>query len=217
MNRLTAILIVALVLALAGMYGYVDHLENRLDKAEGYESLYNSQISKEKIWQDDLKQYHIKEGVAKANAEVLKDLAKQGDPRITKILEEFKSIKKNFKNLESFSEMQTQSISEIKGAVKDSSYRIVKDKDTIEVFAKKIIAKNEWNNYDITIVGDSADIRREGREEFDMAVYWERLTKKGTKTIWPFGKKEWSSEVISKNPETKISKHNSLQVGKKRK
>lgn len=215
MNRLVAILISVLCVVI--IYQYIDNqrLQGEVEKGKDFESLYGASVKKNKIWKDEANLWRNEAGVAKANESTLKELAKQGDPRITKILAEFSSIKKNFKNLESYTELQAQSISEIKGAVKDSSYRIVKGKDTVEVFAKKITAKNEWNNYDITIVGDSADIRREGREEFDMAVYWERLTKKGNKTIWPFGKKEWSSEVVSKNPETKISKQNSLLVGKK--
>ena len=216
-NRLAIILIVSLCAVIGYLFVSNQVLQKKVERGKGFESLYNASVKENKIWKDQSDQWRNKAETAQVSATVLKDLAKEKDPRITKILEEFASVKRNFKNLESFTELQAQSISEIKGAVKDSSYRIVKGKDTIEVHAKKINTSNAWNNYDITIMGDSADIRREGREEFDMAVYWERLTKKGKKTIWPFGKKEWSSEVVSKNPETKITKQNSLLVGKRKK
>lgn len=64
------------------------------------------------------------------------------------------------------------------------------------------------------MISNRANIKREGREEFDMAVYWKRVGKNGKKAIWPFGKKEWSSEIVSKNPETKIIKQLSLIVRK---
>lgn len=216
MNRFTAILIGALCLVI--LYLYIDNnlLQAKVERGEDFESMYNASVKENKVWKDEAGQWRNKAVLAQASASTLKDLAKEKDPMVTKILEEFASVKRNLKNLQSFTELQSQSISELKGAVRDTSYKVIKGRDTVFVTARKITAKNEWNNYDITIVGDSADIKREGREEFDMAVYWERLTKKGNKTIWPFGKKEWSSEVVSKNPETKISKQNSLLVGKKR-
>lgn len=216
MNRLVAILISVLCVVI--LYLYIDNqrLQGEVERGKDIESMYSASAKENKVWKDEANLWRNKAGLAQASASTLKDLAKEKDPRITKILEEFASVKRNLKNFESFTELQARTISELKGSVKDSSYRVVKGKDTVEVFAKNITASNEWNNYDITITGDSANIRREGREEFDMAVYWERLTKKGNKTIWPFGKKEWSSEVVSKNPETKISKQNSLLVRKKR-
>jgi hypothetical protein len=209
MNRLSAIIIAVLILSLSGMYGYTQHLQNKLDKAEDYKSLYETSVKENKIWKDEAGQWRNKAEVANASASTLKELAKQGDPRMTQILKEFEGVKKSFKNLESFTELQAQTISQLTGMVKDSSIKVIKGNDTITVKVKKIRAQNDWNKYDITVFGDTANIKREGKEEFDQAVFWERK--------WFLGKKKWSSEIVSKNPETKIIKQSSLSVKKRRK
>ena len=215
MNRLVAIGIGILILSMGGMYWRIMHLEGELEKAQGYESLYNASVKENKIWKDEAGLWRNKAEVAEVSARTLKDLVKNGDPEIQRIKDEFPALKKDLKNLLAYSEIQTKTISQLKGTVRDTVIRVVVGKDTTDKAVKKINTSNKWNIYDITIDGDSADIKREGTEEFETVVYWERLTKKGKKIFWPFGKKEWQSEIKSLNPETQVVKQKSLIVKKK--
>jgi hypothetical protein len=208
MNRLTLIIFGALGVLI--LYLWIDNqsLQQKVARGEDYESLYNAKSKEVKVWQDESGQWRNKSSVAQASASTLKD-----NPEVQEMKKEFSSIKKSLKNVESLTKTQAETISKLSGQVRDTIYMNSSSNDTIH--AKKITAHNEWNDYDITVFGDSADIKRTGREEFNTAVYWERLTKKGNKTIWPFGKKEWSSEIVSKNPETKIVKQSVLLVKRK--
>jgi hypothetical protein len=224
MNRLT--LIILAILAGLNIYQYVDGIftKDKLEKVEGYESLYHVAQKKDSIWQDKEKQWRIKSGSADVSNKTLKDAAKEGDPRVNEILKEFKAIKKDFSNLVAYSNFQTESISELKGLlVKDTTKEVINGKDTLRIKVEEIEADTEFSSYKITIFPpDSitgkkkADVIRHGRESFSQVVYTERLTKKGKKIFWPFGKINYSSELVSKNPETKVVSLESLTVKRKK-
>lgn len=218
MTRVLLILILILLTSLGCLYLDNKLLEKKLSRAQDYKSLYEGQVEKNKIWVDELNHWRNKAQAAEVSVSTLKALADKGDPEITKIREEFKEVKKSFKNLESFSTIETSTTSEVKGIVHDTIIKEVQGADTVSLKEQIITASNAWNTYIISIGPDSntAVVHREGKEEFDAAVFWQRLNKKGNKTIWPFGKKVWSSEMVSKNPETKIVKLSSLIVKKKK-
>lgn len=218
MTRALLIFILILLSALGCLYLDNKHLEKKLSVAKDYQSLYEGQIEKNKIWVDELNHWRDKTQSALVSVNTLKALNEKGDPEVIKIREEFKEVKKNFKNLESFSTIQTETSSEVKGIVHDTIIIKLQGTDTVSIREQVITASNAWNTYNISIGPDhkTAIVQREGKEEFDAAVYWQRLNKKGNKTIWPLGKKVWSSEMVSKNPETKIVKLSSLIVKKKK-
>lgn len=217
MNRITAFIIGGLLLIILAQYIQNEIISNKLSRAEEEKGFYESLQKENKIYKDSSNHWRNKAVNPEVSDKTLRELNKSGDPITKQILAEFSSIKKDFRNLQSYSNLQTETISRLIGIVSDTSFRKITGSDTISISGKKIKAKNEWNEYDILLTEDSALINRKGKEEFSTAVYWERLNKKGKKTIWPLGKKNWSSEIVSKNPETKVIKQLSLTVSKKNK
>lgn len=218
MNRLIAI-------GFLGMAGVIiflllrnQYLNSQLDSAVGYKDLYHQKVKENKVWKDELNHWRNKAPVAEVSKGTIKEEVKNGNPEFIKLRNENKDLRKNLSNLSSKIDIQTQSFEKIAGKLRDTLRLIINGKDTTKIQEKVMNYENEWSLYRITVDPkyDSARVDREGKEAFDIIMYWNRENKKGKKTIWPLGKINYKSEITSLNPETKVVKQNSLIVKKKR-
>jgi hypothetical protein len=157
---------------------------------------------KDSLWRNKTESLEI------SNKSLLK-LAKDKDEFATKLLKEHTQIKKNFKNLLSYNDNVAINKSHVDGILHDTI--VIQKNDTIKERFTTITT--QWDDYSVAIKGDSIGITREGREEFDQIVFWERNKIIGLR----IGRKKWFSEIKSLNPNTKIISQHSFLITKNKK
>ncbi len=197
-----ALLVLLIVAGLMGIY--IFHLENKVEEGNEYRGLYKSSLQEAKVWKDKSDQWHSKAEELAVSNSTLKQMAKQ-DPDLIRILSEVKEIKKNLSNLQSFNVVATHTQSRFNTILKDT---VIYRGDTI-LKAQAFDYQTKWDTYREIVFGKKVFMERDGRDSLDIAAYFTRK--------WFLGKKKYFSEVVSANPDTKITYNRALVVKRKRK
>jgi hypothetical protein len=201
MNRILMYAFAGLLLIAGLMLGRILILEGKVEKGKEYEGLYKSSAVEAKVWKDKHDQWHSKAQELAVSNSTLKQMSRQ-DPDLIRLLLEVKDIKKNLSNLQSFNSVGTHTETRFNVRMKDTTIATGGK-------AKFFDYETKWDKYKGMIIGDSAFLQRDGRDSLAIAAYWTRK--------WFLAKKKYFSEVISANPDTKITYNRSLIVKRKRK
>jgi hypothetical protein len=201
MNRLLICLSAILFLLSVLMFAYISHLQNKVEKGKEYEGLYKSSAVEAKVWKDKHDQWHSKAQELAVSNSTLKEMAKQ-DPDLIRLISEVKGIKKNLSNLQSYNVAGTHTETRFNVRLKDTTI-------TTGGKAKMFDFRTKWDSYRGVIIGDSAFLQRDGKDSLSTAAYWTRR--------WFFGKKKYFTEIVSHNPDTKITYNRAITVKRKRK
>lgn len=202
MNRILLYCIGILLIAGLSLAEWISHLENKLEKAQEFEGLYKASLQETKVWKDDHDHWHSKaEDLAVSNS-TLKEMIKAQDPDVIRLISEVKDLKKNLSNLQSFNVVATHTETRFNVKLKDTTIGTGGK-------AKLFDYRTKWDYYKGVLYNDSVFMLRQGRDSLDIAAYFTRK--------WFLGKKKYFSEVVSANPDTKITYNRSISVKRKRK
>lgn len=129
-----------------------------------------------------------------------------------KFIEEFKGLKKSLKNLEAVTDINTQTVSNLKGGLNDTT--VVVNNLPVDSFTFDI--QDEWVRNKGIVIPSLAHIEIETTVEVPIqgVIYWERERLFGWGPRW-FTKKHYITELTSPNPHTKITKSNQLLIRRK--
>jgi hypothetical protein len=200
-NRILTYSLIASMLVIAFMYMRITHLASKAEQGREFEGLYKSSVEETKQWKDKHDHWHNQAQELFVSNATLKEMVKAKDPDVVRILSEVKDLKKNLSNLQSFNVVATNTESQFKVKLEDTA---IANKGP----AKYFDYKTRWDHYR-GIVSDSVFIIRQGSDTLDISVLWTRK--------WFLGKKNYLSEVISANPDTKIEYNRAIEVKRKRK
>ena len=200
LNRLNLIILGVLLLIITALFFYVKHLQNELESKSSFENLYTIEHQKALKFQDDAGHWRSRAQIAEVTQDNLLDIEE-----LKGLATEFKELKRNLKNLDSYSQINTTT----------DIHRTIKLKDTTIVTKKSVVEHGKTFNYSDkfdsisgVVVNDSIQWQIKHKEELEVVSYWKRK--------WFLGKKTYECEIKSANPNTKISYQKSLKVKRKK-
>ena len=214
MNRLTIMIIIILGTAVAGG-GIAFKIVWTKWKTEKREN--ESLVTLNSDAFDNVETYKNKLGqeVSKNQALTLRNgtLKTLTDNQEFKFLKDMEGLKRSLRNLESAQRITARAVGSINTGIRDTTIFITTagGQDTTILVAKSINYEDEYT----TITGlldlklDSVKLDYTVTVPLEGAVYWERK--------WFLGKKKWSSELISPNPNVTITELKNIRVRKKAK
>jgi hypothetical protein len=206
MNRLLTYAVVILLLVAALMFGYISHLQNKVEEGEEYQDLYKASAKEAKVWKDKNDQWHSKVEELTVSNSTLKQMVKQ-DPDLIRLISEVKDIKKNLSNLKTINVLATQTNTNFKAPLKDTT--IIFIGDTTRRKVKQFNYKGQWETIGGYIFNDSIFGLSEGVDTTDIAGYFTRK--------WFLGKKRLFVEAVSGNPDTRIIYNRAITIKRRRK
>lgn len=215
---LIIIAILALLLTLSGLY--IRHQANKLEDSEAQVSYLQSDFKTKadsigRSFKDKSDLWHNQVATLQLTNLSLKQLEKDKDKEILRIRAMFPKIKPNFRNLDAYTDFKTSNKTIASGSLLRDSVMEAQN-DTLIDSIKPLYEGSSlttWDAYKIRLYGsgscklDSFQIDRSGKEEFNQVMYWTRK--------WFLGRKKYSSETVSLNPNTAIISQNSLVVKKR--
>lgn len=204
-NRIQIAAFICVVIYIATIHLRMAKLERDRENAIDQKEYYKQQsINIQKTFQDDQDMWHNAANVLFMNNRSLLQMKNEKDPRIEQLFKEFKSIKNN--NVQSFSTTTTHNETRFNVKVKDT----VIYNDT----SKIIKYKDKFLSLDVTIKHDSvASGKVEYIDNIDGVIY-----KKQKKLLFiPLEKPQYTSELVSKNPNTQITMNSVIIVRDKNK
>lgn len=209
---LTKIKIVLGVIAVAAIIAVPILTRKLLEKSRQINEMSTYVVNKDK----EIEYYKNVAGkeVAKKESVIMaldafKKISKEQD---LKFLEEFEGLKKSLRNLEAVTDINTQTVSELKGGLSDTT--VVVDNVPVESFTFDL--QDEWVRNKGIVIPSLAHIEIETSVEVPIqgVIYWERAKLFGWGPRW-FTKKHYITELTSPNPHTKITKTNQLLIRRK--
>lgn len=202
-NRIQLFTLLALGVAVMVFYVRSEVLADKLaEKEEENKFLYSTLDHQEKQWKDQANHWRNEAEANAISSKTLKELYKNGDPRITALYDGFKSIKKN--SVQSFSNTTTHNETRFNVKIKDTTIY----GDTL----RSIKYNDGFLSIDGVIKDDSLDGIVEYTDSLAQVVY-----KKQKKILFiPIGKVSYQSQIVSKNPNTKIVVNDFILIKKKR-
>jgi len=202
MKPTTIIQIVVILMALSAPFFALKWRD-----AEGRETM----VSQYAIAKDKEIEYYrnsLNEQVAKTDAVLLetKSLKKLAEDNSLKWLKEFEGVKKNLRNVEVATNLNTQTIAEFTATGTDTTILI----DSVETPAFTFVNKNEWIDESGTVIPSlkKVDTKIKVTVPIEAVLYWERKKVIGLR----IGRKQYKVEVKSKNPYTTILQADQLLI-----
>lgn len=214
MNRLTILIIIILGTAVAGG-GIAFKIIWTKWKTEKRENESLVMLNSDAF--DNVETYKNKLGqqVTKNQALTLRNgtLEELTDNQEFKFLKDMDGLKRSLRNLESAQRITARAVGSINTGIRDTTIFITSAgaADTTILVAKTFNYQDKYT----TIKGlldlklDSVKLDYTVTVPLEGAVYWERK--------WFLGKKRWSSEIISPNPNVTITELKNIRVRKKAK
>ena len=207
MNRLTLGIIVALsVTCLISIRKCV----TLQDKASSYEGLYKLQTQNSKVWRTESGKWRIKAESANVSSATLKDLVNNNSAEFKDLHKRFEGLNKKLNNLSNISTTSSVTSTTFNARLTDTVYVNIVNRDTVRVPAKKF----EWadstgfNKFDGVIANGKITGNFESIDSLETVTYWEKK--------WLLGKKNYTTEIESKNPNTKVVYNKTVTVRPRR-
>lgn len=201
LNRLNLIILGVLLLIITALFFYVKHLQGVIESKSSFENLYTIEHQKALKFQDDAGHWRSRAQIAEVTQDNLLDIAE-----LKGLATEFKELKRNLKNLDSYSQINTTT----------DIHRTIKLKDTIILNQKSVVVQGKTFNYSDkfdtikgVVVNDSVQWQIKHKDSLEVVSYWKRK--------WFLGKKTYECEIKSTNPNTQISYQKNLKVKRKKK
>lgn len=205
LNRLQLAIISCMVIFIAVQWLRINKLEADVYKAEDKAAYYKYlQEDNLKSFKDERDQWRATNNVLAISNRSLLSLKREKDPRIEELYDEFKKANKH--NVESFSKTSVSNRTPILIPVHDT----ISQGDT----SKIIKYKDKFISLDGTIHGDTLTGVIKYIDNLDGIIYKERKEKKFL--FIHYGKRTYSSEMVSKNPNTQITMNSIIMVKKKK-
>lgn len=200
-TRLHLFIYGAFLLVLIALLCYVMILHNKINNLSSFQSVYQTNNQPNKIWQDKDSSWHNKVNDAEVTSSDMKYLSELQD-----LHKEFDGLKKSLKNLENYSTFSEQTIIHETTPIKETtSY----NKDSSNVtHTYTFTYKNKWENISGEITKDSITWSISHSDSLQIVQEWERK--------WLLGKKTYTTEIKSLNPNTQIHYQKSIKAKKKR-
>lgn len=201
LNRLQLAIISCMVIFIAVQWLRINKLEADVAKAEDKAAYYKYQSEDmTKMFKDEQDLWRATNNVLVVSNRSLLSLKREKDPRIEELYDEFKKANKH--NVESFSKTSTRNRTPIIVPLHDTIYK----GDT----AKVIKYKDKFFSLDGVISGDTLKGKAEYIDNLDGIIYKERK-----KFLFiRYGKTTYSSEMVSKNPNTQITMNSIVMIKK---
>ncbi len=193
------IIVIFLITTLLGVLGMFI-LNNELNKANSYKTLYESSNKEAIIWKDESGKWRSKaEAIEVTNSE-LKNVKE-----LEYLSEEFEGIKKSLKNLENYNKIGSTTTIDKTIKLKDT---IIYTIDNQIIKASTFQYNDKWDNISGIIVSDSIQWKVFHKDSLEVVQYWDRT--------WFLGKKKYFTEIKSANPNTKIDYQKSIKSKRKK-
>ncbi len=187
MTRLRLIIYALVLLLIIGMGIYIHLLHTKIDNVNSYKSLYEVEHSQNLIFKAKDSTWHNRTEVAVVSKSELKYVQE-----LQNLHKEFEGVKKNLKNLESYTQLSQVTTINKTIHIKDSVFTYTTKFDTIRG----------------RISNDSVSLISKHYDKLKVVQYWERK--------WFLGKKTWDVEIKSDNPNTIITYQKSIMSKKKK-
>jgi hypothetical protein len=200
-NRLNLIIFGVLAILIAFLIADVIILQRKVSSLKSYESLYNAQVTGNKVWK-------AKDGLWSNNTstiEITKDNL-ENVQELKDLSSQFEGLKKSLKNLENY--MSVNSSTTIERTIKVKDTIIYNKKDSSKTLVRHFSYKDKWQKDSVAIIGDSAQFFHTNKDSLSIVGYWDRS--------WFLGKKKYFTEIKSYNPNTKIDYQRSIKVSKRK-
>lgn len=161
----------------------------------------------------EVEYYKLENGqlVATKDAAILdlKTVKKLSEDKDLQWIKQFEGIKKNLRNLETATQINTETIASMKGAVTDTVVVV----DSTEHKAFSFDNSDKWMEVKGVVIPDlkTVDTFIKVQVPIEGVMFWKRKKVLGLR----LGRKEWSSEFTSPNPYTKITTLNQILIRRK--
>ncbi|GAB6119237.1 DUF6549 family protein [Dysgonomonas termitidis] len=197
MDKIRIYIIAGAVIALLLLMGTVKVLYDKMNREKAEKELY---VKNTRILLDTLQTYRTKDSLHVASVGKLELKLSEYEKYRAGDMKLISSLKADKKNLESVATMQTQTIYELKGSVRDSI--VHRDKSVADTL-RCITIRDKWFDMNGCINKlDEFSGRFENRDS--LAVVNHVKQKRFLGFLWYYGKKESRIDAVSKNPNTKI-------------
>lgn len=171
----------------------------------------NKQITQYAIQKSmEVEYYKLENGqlVATKDAAILdlKTVKKLSEDKDLQWIEQFEGIKKNLRNLETATQINTETIASMKGNITDTVVVV----DSTEHKAFSFDNSDKWMEVKGVVIPDlkTVDTFVKVQVPIEGVMFWKRKKVLGLR----IGGKEWSSEFTSPNPYTKITNLNQILI-----
>ena len=193
MTRATLILVGILVATIFIMNRCSDKLVNDYSELRVENQLLKKEV---KVSQDSEGRWRATAQAMAVNGSTIKALSRNENIHYSKLHKDFEGLRKSLKNLENHTSTHTETIVPVETFIHDTVYI---EKDGTEVAAKKIYWKDDigYNSFRGSLVDSVLFGEIQIKDSLEIVVFWKRKHK-------IIGKKIYHTEVISKNPSTKI-------------
>lgn len=187
LSKIFPLRVLASVAAIAGVmiaFAWMAyHNRKMVEKMQTYES--SGKGSKEFV--QDGKNHSIAPTIKVVHPSEVREFLKQ-DPLFVNLLQEFKEVKQNLRNLQHAQISTSTTTNYIHTTVRDSL--------ALDSIPYRVIDfKTPWTRKRIVISGDSVNLVETNFDTLYAATYWKRK--------WLFGRKESFTEITFSNPNTK--------------
>lgn len=171
----------------------------------------NKQITQYAIQKSmEVEYYKLENGqlVATKDAAILdlKTVKKLSEDKDLQWIKQFEGIKKNLRNLETATQINTETIASMKGNITDTVVVV----DSTEHRAFSFDNSDKWMEVKGVVIPDlkTVDTFIKVQVPIEGVMFWKRKKVVGLR----IGSKEWSSEFTSPNPYTKITTLNQILI-----
>ena len=193
MTRATLILVGVLVATIFVMNRCSDKKDDDYAELEVENQLLKKEV---KVSQDSEGRWRATAQAMAVNGSTIKALSRNESIHYSKLHEDFEGLRKSLKNLNNHTSTHTETIVPVETIIHDTVYI---QKDGTEVAAKRIYWKDDigYNSFRGSLVDSVLFGELKIKDSLEVVVYWKRKHK-------IIGKKIYHTEVLSKNPSTKI-------------
>jgi len=202
--RIAGFIMLVITLIGGSIASWFDGYHSRSKEIKDLKSIITSKDHEIKTWQDKSGEWHSRAYAAEIRSNQTLKYLSQHDARLSELSGKIDGLKSNLKNLQSYSEMAIESNQS--AAIKGRDTIFVVNKDTVS--GKFYTYSDRWNNIVALTRNDSMYCINKYKDSIINAVIWERK--------WLLGRKRYTQEVISENPNTEITYSRNLTVKKKR-
>lgn len=175
------------------------------ERANDIKNIIESQTKEIQAFKDEAKKWHSIAAVTALNHNESVKLAIKNDPELANIAKEFRSVKQSLKNIKYLGTTSLESKYDIiHHTVRDTVY--IENNDTVS--AKLSVGFDPNGYYQYRAIVSNNNIKTISISSYDTITTAVTMYRK-----WLFGRKRYKQEIISRNPNTKITYQKSLIIG----
>ena len=202
-SRLSMYLFGAMITLLVILMLQYNNLKKKNSAIRDFKSMVNYETTESKAWQDDAGAWRHRSEVVRLENQSSMYNAIKTDSKINELVKSVDGIKNNMRNLKSVTVTGTHTIIEKHIPIHDTIF--IKGVDT--TLGKKFYYQDKYTTIKGVIVQDTLYPKIENRDTIFSAVYWKRK--------WFLGRKRYTQDLRSSNPDTKIEYSKNISIVKK--